>query len=119
MKIAKSQLRRIIKEAAVPGEMAKVTVSMDVPLGLFLNPGDVADAEPIVLEDVELAVEDALREWLQKSLRDFQGGNSAAFKGKQGVEELNRVEIIQTATYSVMDDIKVSVKRSRLRWVGK
>ena len=111
MKITKRQLKRIIKEVALPREKAKVTVSMDVPLVLFLNPDDVADAEPIVLEDVELAVEDALREWLQESLRDFQGSNSAAFKGKQGVEELNRVEIIETATYTAMDDIEVSVKR--------
>ena len=112
MKITKSQLRRIIKEAAVPGEMAKVTVSMNVPFGLFLDPDDRRpNPEMESLEDIELDIEDALRKWLQESLRDFQGGNSAAFKGKQGVEELNRVEIIQTATYSVMDDIKVSVKR--------
>ncbi|MBP04465.1 MAG: hypothetical protein CMA72_06755 [Euryarchaeota archaeon] len=112
MKITKRQLRRIIKEAAMPGEMVKVTVSMDVPFGLFL---DVDDRRPNPemesLEDIEMNIEDALRDWLQQSLREFQGGNSAAFKGKQGVEQLSHVEIIETATYSAMDDIKVSVKR--------
>jgi hypothetical protein len=110
MKITKRQLKRIIKEVALPGEKAKVTVSMDVPLGLFLDPGDQRPAE-YVLEEVELSAEVGLREWLQESLEEFQGSNSAAFKGKQGVEELNRVEIIETATYAAMDDIKVSVKR--------
>ena len=109
MKITKRQLRRIIKEAAMPGEKARVTASMDVPLGLFLDPGE--SPTEYVLEEVELSAEVGLREWLQESLEEFQGSNSAAFKGKQGVEELNRVQIIETATYAAMDDIKVSVKR--------
>ena len=109
MKISKRQLRRIINEVFVedpPQDTYTVTVTTTFPKAL------IADAkhgfEPEEWEITE-ELEQAVKEWMRQALQDFKDGNSAAFKGKQGRDELRRVEAVEEATYAAAQQVKATL----------